>query len=109
MIDFSSYALESLWQNAEFVLYRGRRETGPSHILALASISKRPAQGALSRLEHEYALRTRLNAEWAVLPLDLVSDNGRTVLVLDDPGGAPLNRVLEHPLGLVSFLGIAAG
>jgi PAS domain S-box-containing protein len=109
MIDFSSYALESLWQNAEFVLYRGRRETGPSHILAVAPISKRPAQGALSRLEHEYALRTRLDAEWAVLPLDLVSDNGRTVLVLDDPGGAPLNRVLEHPLGLVSFLGIAVG
>ena len=109
MIDVSSYALESLRKGAEFVLYRGQRETGPSHILAVAPISKRPAQGALSRLEHEYALRTRLDAEWAVLPLDLVSDNGRTVLVLDDPGGEPLNRVLEHPLGLVSFLGIAAG
>jgi serine/threonine protein kinase len=109
MIDDSSYALESLRQDAEFVLYRGQRETGPSHILVVAPISKRPAQGTLKRLEHEYALRTRLDREWAVLPLDLVSNNGRPVLVLDNPGGEPLDRLLGRPLELVSSLRIAAG
>ena len=45
--------------------------------------------------KHEYSLRARLDPEWAVVPLDLVSHTGRTVLVLDDPGGEPLNRLLE--------------
>ena len=91
MIDVSSYALESLRQGAKIVLYRGQRETNPSHILVVAPVLKRPAQGTLRRLEHEYALRTRLDPDWAVVPLDLVSHDGRTVLVLDDPGGQPLS------------------
>ena len=109
MAELSTYTLESLRKDAEFVLYRGQREAEPSHILVVAPISKRPAQRTLRRLEHEYALRTRLDPDWAVLPLDLVSDHGRTVLVLDDPGGAPLNRLLEHPLDLASSLRIASG
>src|SRR6201987_2068555 len=109
MIDVSSYALESLGQDAEFVLYRGQREPAPSRILVVAPVLKRPAQGTLRRLEHQYALRTRLDPEWAILPLDLVSHNGRTALVLDDPGGEPLNRLLEHPLDLASSLRIASG
>src|ERR1700758_3976990 len=107
MIDISSYTLESLRKDAEFVLYRGQRETG--HILVVAPLSKQSAQGTLGRLEHEYALRTRLDPAWAVLPLALVRDNGRTVLVLEDPGGEPLNRLLERPLELTPFLRIAAG
>jgi PAS domain S-box-containing protein len=109
MTDISSYTLESLRKDAEFVRYRGQRETEPSHILIVAPLSKRPAQGTLRRLEHEYALRTRLDPAWAVLPVALVRDNGRTVLVLEDPGGEPLNRLLKHPLELTPFLRIAAG
>jgi PAS domain S-box-containing protein len=109
MIDVSSYALESLRRGAKFVLYRGQRETDPSHILVVAPVLKRPAQGILRRLEHEYALRTRLDPEWAVLPLDLVSHDGRTVLVLEDPGGQPLSQLLAHPLEVTQFLRIATG
>ena len=108
MTDVSSYTLESLWQDAEFVLYRGQRKTEPSHILVVAPLSNRTAR-TQERLEHEYALRTRLDPAWAVLPLALARDNGRTVLVLDDPGGEPLNRLLKGPLELPSFLRIAAG
>jgi hypothetical protein len=50
MIDVSSHALESLGQDAEFVLYRGQRETDPSRILVLVPVLKRPAQGTLRRL-----------------------------------------------------------
>jgi serine/threonine protein kinase len=109
MIEISSYTLESLRKDAEFVLYRGQRETEPRQILIVAPLSKQPTQGTLRRLEHEYALRTRLDPAWAVLPLALVRDNGRTVLVLEDPGGEPLNRLLERPLELTPFLRIAAG
>ncbi|MBV9873908.1 MAG: AAA family ATPase [Verrucomicrobia bacterium] len=108
-MDVSSYALVSLRRGARIVLYRGQRETYPSRILVVAPVLKRPAQGTLRRLEHEYALRTRLDPDWAVLPLDLVSYDGRTVLVLDDPGGQPLSQLLGHPLEVSRFLRIAAG
>src|SRR6201993_4360316 len=109
MIDVSSYALESLRRGAKIVLYRGQRETYPNRILVVAPVLKRPAQGTLRRLEHEYALRTRLDPDWAVVPLDLASHDGRTVLVLDDPGGQPLSQLLGHPLEVTQFLRIAAG
>jgi len=109
MTQISSYTLESLRKDAEFVLCRGQRETEPSHILVVAPLSKQPAEGTLRRLEHEYALRIRLDPAWAVLPLALVRDNGRTVLVLEDPGGEPLNLLLKRPLELTPFLRIAAG
>src|SRR5258707_5314828 len=107
MTEISSHTLESLRKDAEFVLYRGQRETG--HILVVAPLSTRAAQGTLRRLEHEYALRTRLDPAWAVLPLALVHDNERTVLVLEDPGGEPLDRLLERGLDLARFLRIAIG
>jgi PAS domain S-box-containing protein len=109
MTEVSSYTLKSLWKDPEFVLYRGQRETEPSHILVVAPLSKQLAQGTLKRLEHQYALRTKLDPAWAVLPLALVRDKGRTVLVLDDPGGEPLNRLLERQLDLTRFLRIAIG
>src|ERR1700751_821094 len=109
MIDVSSYALESLRRGAKIVLYRGQRETYPNRILVVVPVLQRPAQGTLRRLEHEYALRTRLDPDWAALPLDLVSHDGRTVLVLDDPGGQPLSQLLGHPLEVTQFLRIAAG
>ncbi len=107
MTEISSYTLESLRKDGEFVLYRGQRETG--HILVVAPWSKQPAQGTLRRLEHEYGLRSRLDPAWAVLPLALVRDNGRTMLVLENPGGEPLDRFLERRLDLTRFLRIAIG
>src|ERR1700756_1598098 len=56
--NLSTYALEQLRKDAEFVLYRGRRDADPSHILVVAPASEQPARGTLKRLEHEYALRT---------------------------------------------------
>jgi PAS domain S-box-containing protein len=109
MTEISSYRLESLRKDAESMLYRGQRETEPSHILVVAPLSKQPAQGTLRRLQHEYAFRTRLDPTWAVLPIALVRDEGRTVLVLEDPGGEPLNRLLKRPLDLTQFLRIAIG
>src|SRR5260221_1061707 len=108
MTEISSYTLESLRKDAEFVLYRGQRETKPSRILVVAPLSKQPAQGTLRRLEHESALSTRLDPAGAVLLLALIRDNGRTMLVLEDPG-EPLDRLLERQLDLTRFLRIAIG
>src|SRR5215469_2762823 len=109
MTELATYQLESLREDAEFILYRGRREADPRQILVLAPLSPRPAQGTLRRLEHEYALRDKLDRAWAVLPLALVRDKGRTVLLLEDQGGEPLDRLLEQPLELTRLLRIAIG
>jgi len=109
MTEVSSYTLKSLWKDPEFVLYRGQSETEASHVLVVAPLSKQPVQGTLRRLEHQYALRAKLDPAWAVLPLALVRDKGGVVLVLDDPGGEPLTRLLERQLDVTRFLRIAVG
>jgi hypothetical protein len=86
-MELSTYGLKSFRENAEFVFYRGRSDVAPRHIFVVAPLSKHPTQGALTQLEHEYSLRTRLDTAWAILPLALVREKGQTMLVLEDPGG----------------------
>src|SRR6516165_6752449 len=106
-MELSTYALESLREDADFVLYRGRRDADPRHIFVLVPSSNQPAQSTLGRLEHEYSLRTRLDPAWAVVPLALVREKGQLILVLEDPGGLPLDMLLKRPLELKVFLCIS--
>ena len=108
-MELSTYALESLREDGDFVLYRGRRDADPRHIFVVVPSSKHPAQAALERLEHEYALRTKLDSAWAVVPLALVHESGRAMLVLEDLGGQPLDLLLQRPLELTEFLRISIG
>ena len=106
-MELSTYALRPFRKEIELVFYRGRRDTAPSHILVVSPVSEQPAAATLKRLEHEYDLRTELDPVWAALPLAMVRDKGRKVLVLEDPGGEPLDRLLVRPLELLPFLRIA--
>ena len=56
------------------------------------------------RLAHEYGLKDELDVAWAVRPLELVRERGRTILVLEDPGSEPLGRLLGAPLEPGRFL-----
>src|ERR1700755_2726253 len=47
---------------------------------------------SLKRLEHAYSLKGELDPAWAARPVGLVRDWNRIVLVLEDPGGAPLDQ-----------------
>ena len=109
MTELSTYKLESLREDPEFVFYRGRRDAPPCSILVVAPSSKQPSQKTLSRIEHEYKFRTELDPAWAAQPLALVRDEGQTVLMLEDPGGELLNRLLAQPLELTFALRIAIG
>src|SRR5262249_9113782 len=46
---------------------------------------------------------------WAVRPLELVRDAGRAMLVLEDVGGEPLERLLGAPMQTGRFLRLAIG
>jgi predicted ATPase/transcriptional regulator with GAF, ATPase, and Fis domain len=102
-----------LREGADFTLYRGRQQGNPSPILAVALSSAQASPQSLQQLEHEYSLASQLDPAWAAKPLTLTRHAGRTILVLTDPGGEPLDQVLERnrelPLDLTRFLRIAIG
>jgi PAS domain S-box-containing protein len=101
--ELSRYAFSHL-REGDFTLYRG---SGDGLAPVLLAAPKDASPGSLERLEHEYALRTDLNSSWAARPLALSRYDGRMTLVLEDPGGEPLDRLLDKPLGISEFLRIA--
>jgi serine/threonine protein kinase len=107
----SEYVLEPIRDSAEFTLYHGRQRGNPSPLLILAPTAEQPLPETLRRLEREYSLAAELEPAWAAKPLALTRQEGRTILVLADPGGEPLNRVLEQdrerPLDLARLLRLA--
>jgi len=113
MMELSEYTFETLRRDEEFIVYRGhhRRQSdaGPPSILAMTPVLERPALASLRRMEHEYSFKAELDPGWAVRPLALVSHEGRTILVLTDPGGEPLDRLLGKPMALTQFLRPAVG
>jgi len=108
VIELSRYVFETLREDGEFALCRGRRDGEIPTILLVAPVSEYPALGSLERLEHEYSLRGVLDSDWAVRPLALARREGRTMLILEDPGGEPLDRLLGRPMDLTRFLRFAA-
>src|SRR5882672_11763933 len=98
-----SYVFSPL-REGDVAVHRGSG-TGLAPILLVAADES--SLGCIERLEHEYALRAELEADWAARPVSLAHYKGRLTLVLEDPGGAPLDRLLGRPLDVSHFLRIA--
>ena len=99
-----------LWDDGDRTFHRRWRE-GPGGdqrpVIVVTSAAEHPTTASLDRLAHEYGLKDDLDASWAVRPLDLLREHGRTMLVLHDPGGDPLHRHMGAPMALSSFLPLA--
>jgi PAS domain S-box-containing protein len=98
--ELSSYVVSPLREGG-ISLYRGSGD-GLAPILLVAAGEALP-----ERLEHEHALKDELDADWAARPVTLTHYDGRMTLVLEDPGGVPLDRLLGQPLDVSHFLRIA--
>ena len=109
LIELSPDALQELGQDGEFILSRGRQEGEGSPFLVVAPAAEHPAPASVRWLEHAYALRDALESAWAARPLALVHQQGRPMLLLEDPGGEVLESFLGHPLELTQFLRMAIG
>jgi serine/threonine protein kinase len=100
-----------LWEDGERVFCRGWRlgEDGSrSAVLVVLSLAAHPSPTILDHLVHE--LKEELDGAWAVRPLEIVCDGGRTMLVLEDIGDLePLERLLSGPMEVGSFLRLAIG
>jgi serine/threonine protein kinase len=101
---------QALWEDGERIFRRGWRvddEGKRRAVLLVAPAVDHPTRASLDRLTNEYELKDELDGSWAVRPLDLVRDTGRTMLVLEDEGGEPIDRLLGAPMEVGRFLRLA--
>src|SRR6267143_182036 len=112
-MDLSRYAFELLRADEELALHRGRPRTPAASddrpILLLRAVREHLAPATIKRLGHEYSLAHELRSEWTARPVALTEHQGRTALVLEDPGGEPLDGLVGGPMELGLFLRLAVG
>src|SRR5712664_1487261 len=112
-MDLSEYVFEPLRTDEELALHRGRpgrpAASGRRPILLLRAVCEHPALATIKRLAHEYSLAHELRSEWTARPVALTEHQGRTALVLEDPGGEPLDGLVGAPMELGLFLRLAVG
>jgi serine/threonine protein kinase len=102
--ELSGYVFSALrW--GELTLYRG--SGGGLDPILLVAPGEHSARESLKRLEHEHDLKAELDAAWAVRPVALSRHDGRIALVLEDPGGEPLDQLFGQPMNVTQFLRIA--
>src|ERR1700693_5300724 len=73
--------LQVLWEDGERVFCRGWRlgaDGNRSAVLAVLPAAEHPSPATLDRIAHEYGLKDELDRAWAVRPLELVRERGRT-------------------------------
>ena len=96
VIELSTYVFYVLRKDEELVLYRGRRDDDASQVLVLSPVAEYPTRESLKRLERGYSFREELDSTWAARPMAIARHWDRTVLVLEDPGGVPLDHALKR-------------
>src|SRR3954466_614326 len=103
-------SVEVLWQEAGRAFCRLGRD-GPGGIthafIPFLSRPQHPTLESINRLTHEYELKDCLAADWALRPLEFVSEHGRTMLVVEYVGGEPLDRLVGEPMEIERFLRLA--
>src|SRR5713101_6395643 len=104
-----SSCFQILWEDGERVFCSGvsRANADRPAVLAVLPAAEHPTPATLDRLAHEYGLKEELDGAWAVRPLELIREGCRTMLVLEDPGGEPLERLLGVPFEMDLFLRLA--
>jgi PAS domain S-box-containing protein len=103
-------SFQPLWDDGERVLWRGwlLDDAGQrKQVLAVLPAAEHPTRASLDRLAHEYSLKEELDELWSLRPLELVRSDGRTMLLLQDPGGEPLEARLGAPMDVGRFLRLA--
>jgi serine/threonine protein kinase len=104
--------VQVLWEDGECAVCRGwcvQADGRKTAVLAAHPTAEHPTPASLERLAHEYDLKDELENAWAARPLELLRQGGRTLLLLEDPGGEPLSHLLGTPMAVGRFLSLAIG
>src|ERR1700678_3827892 len=94
MFVLTEYALEPLQDTKRFTLYRAHKEASTRSALVRTASAAQLSRNSSTWLECEYSLRETLDSAWAVRPVALARHEGHLALVLEDPGGSPLDLIL---------------
>src|ERR1700761_113323 len=94
LIELSRHVFETLRRDEDSILYRGRNHEDLSQVLVLVPAKEEASPERLKRLEHEYSFKADLDPAWAARPIEIGFHWNRPVLVLEDPGGIPLDQLL---------------
>jgi serine/threonine protein kinase len=109
MAQLSGYALESLREDREIGLFRARPLDSAQRdrllVIDVASPSLTPS--AAQQIQNEYRLADELESAWALRPHALLSEGGRAIMLVEDPGGQLLQRLLAQPMEPLRGLRIA--
>src|ERR1700754_12447 len=100
-------SLEVLWEDAERVFCRMSRSDPKGHCHAFLPVgagAEHATLESINRLAHEYELKESLAGAWALRPLELVREHGRTMLVVEYSGGEPLDHLMREPMETGRFL-----
>ena len=82
---YSDGGPQVLWKDGERIFSRGWRFDDDGRrcpVLLVTPAADHPSRSTVDHFGHEYELKDELESAWAVRPLDLVRDTGRTMLVL---------------------------
>jgi PAS domain S-box-containing protein len=108
--DGTSAALHVLWEDGERVFCKTWQTTDEGErrpFFAVLSGNPYPHSASIDRLVHEYELRNYLDSAWALQPVRLQHDQGRTQLLLEFAPGEPLDRFIGRPIETERFLRLA--
>ncbi len=103
-----AYRFELVRRDAVLATWRGTRPGDPGAILIAGAASEAVVRTATGWLDHEFALRERLDARWARVPAGSAWHAGGMVLVYPDDGAAPLAPAPGMETGLDRFFACAA-
>src|SRR5580692_3733068 len=103
-------AFQILSQEGDILLRRIRHggfDGDSNSSITVLAASQGPGSNDLDRLAREYDLAKYLDPNWAILPLEIAQEDGRAILILEDPGGELLSQLLDTPMGVERFLRLA--
>jgi predicted ATPase/signal transduction histidine kinase len=75
--------------------------------IPLLAGAEHPTPESIDRLTQEFELKDYLDSAWALRPLELLREPGRTMLVVEYAGGEPLERLTGEPMEMGRFLPLA--
>src|SRR5262249_53077441 len=97
--------------DGERILSRARwpADAGGQTRLFVRPAVEHPSPASLDRLAPEFELKDEPEPAWAGRPLELVREANEIRLVLEEPGGEPLARLLGAPMAVESVVRHAVG
>jgi serine/threonine protein kinase len=105
---WEGHTLNVLWEDSERAFGRLDHAVVPRYaFVPVDSGAEHPTPESISRLAREYELKEYLDIEWSLRPVEFVRERGHVMLVVEYPGGEPLERLTRSPMAIDQFLRIA--